>query len=117
MRCGCRWKCLHERTRLEVSPLDVIVHIAKLRQRSNASNMLFIDHPAQVGFSYSTAIPGYETKSSEIAQLPNATCFDFAGDTCGTYSYPNLTNTANSTADAAPSMWRTLQGCKSSIFS
>ncbi|CAK1362107.1 unnamed protein product [Cercospora beticola] len=77
---------------------------------NNASNMLFIDHPAQVGFSYSTPVSGYETKSSQVAQLPNATCFGFAGDTCGTYSYPNLTNTANSTADAAPSMWRTLQG-------
>ncbi|KAM3423218.1 hypothetical protein BST61_g667 [Cercospora zeina] len=76
----------------------------------NVSNMLFIDHPAQVGFSYSTPVPGYETTSPDIVQLPNATCFDFAGDTCGTYSFPNLNNTANSTADAAPSMWRTLQG-------
>ena len=74
--------------------------------------MLFIDHPAQVGFSYSVPIPGYETEHGDIVQLPNATCPDYAVDfgTCGTYSYPNASDTANTTANAAPSMWRTLQG-------
>ncbi|KXT05355.1 hypothetical protein AC578_11082 [Pseudocercospora eumusae] len=116
----------------------------------NASNMIFIDHPAQVeraigttnvgmhqfactrvaqtswkepsqvarsfltvttGFSYSKPIPGYMTESGYIVQLPNNTCPDYAADHhCGTYSYPNETDTANSTINAAPSMWRTLQG-------
>lgn len=83
--------------------------MATLTGSSNASNMLFIDHPAQVGFSYSTPIPGYQT-SSDIIQLPSAECPDYAAGTCGTYSYPNQTDTANSTINAAPSMWRTLQG-------
>ncbi|KAK5131352.1 hypothetical protein LTR08_001018 [Meristemomyces frigidus] len=76
---------------------------------NNASNMLFIDHPAQVGFSYSVPVSAYESSSGDIVQLPNATCPDYAVD-CGTYSYPNASDTANTTANAAPSMWRTLQG-------
>jgi carboxypeptidase D len=71
--------------------------------------MLFIDHPAQVGFSYSTPVPAYESTSGQIVQLPNTTCPDYASN-CGTYSHPNATSTANSTINAAPSMWRTLQG-------
>lgn len=81
-----------------------------LTGHSNASNMLFIDHPAQVGFSYSKPVPGYKSESGDIVQLPNTVCPDYAGDSCGTYSYPNQTDTANSTINAAPSMWRTLQG-------
>ena len=80
---------------------------------SNASNMLFIDHPAQVGFSYSIPVPGYVDPSSGlIITLPNATCPEYAVSygTCGTYSYPNETLTANSTQAAAPSFWKTLQG-------
>jgi carboxypeptidase C (cathepsin A) len=79
---------------------------------SNASNMLFIDHPAQVGFSYSVAVPGYTSSAGDIITLPNATCPDYAESlgTCGTYSYPNASDTANSTLGAAPSMWHTIQG-------
>jgi carboxypeptidase C (cathepsin A) len=80
---------------------------------SNASNMLYIDHPAQVGFSYSIPVPGYiDPTSGYIVTLPNATCPDYAVDfgTCGTYSYPNETLTANSTLNAAPSFWKTIQG-------
>jgi len=79
---------------------------------SNASNMLFIDQPVQVGFSYSEAIPGYQDPSSnQIVQLPSAECPDYAADWgCATYSYPNYTLTASSTDDAAPNFWKTLQG-------
>jgi carboxypeptidase C (cathepsin A) len=78
---------------------------------SNASNMLFIDQPTDVGFSYSIPIPGY-SDGSTIVQLPNATCPDYAQTygTCGTYSKPDHTLTANSTEGAAPGMWKTLQG-------
>ncbi|MCJ1228497.1 hypothetical protein MMC12_005158 [Toensbergia leucococca] len=80
---------------------------------SNASNMLFIDQPTQVGFSYSIPVPGYvDPSNSDIIVLPNATCPDYAQalDTCGTYSYPNESLTANSTDAAAPNFWATLQG-------
>ena len=74
--------------------------------------MLFIDHPAQVGFSYSIPIPAYVSDSGSIVKLQNTTCPDYAIGlgTCGTYSYPNETDTANTTVNAAPSMWKTLQG-------
>ncbi len=79
---------------------------------SNASNMLFIDQPVTVGMSYSIPVNAYVPSSGYINTLPNATCPDYAVGygTCGTYSYPNETLTANSTAAAAPNMWKTLQG-------
>ena len=80
---------------------------------SNASNMLFIDQPAQTGFSYSIPIPGYvDPISQDIVTLPDANCPDYAVafGTCGTYSYPNETLTADSTPHAAPNFWKTLQG-------
>jgi carboxypeptidase C (cathepsin A) len=79
---------------------------------SNVSNMLFIDEPTTVGLSYSIPIPAYSDDSGFTIQLPNTTCPDYAQSygTCGTYSKPNHTLTANSTQGAAPNMWKTLQG-------
>ncbi|KAF2860513.1 alpha/beta-hydrolase [Piedraia hortae CBS 480.64] len=76
---------------------------------NNESNILFIDHPAQVGFSYSVPVPAYQSEAGSIVSLPNATCPSWA-DGCGTYSYPNLTDTVNSTLAGAVTMWETLQG-------
>lgn len=78
---------------------------------TNVSNMLFIDEPTQVGFSYSIPIPGYKA-DGYIIQLPNNTCPDYAqsAKSCGTYSKPHLTLTANTTEGAAANMWKTLQG-------
>ncbi|KAI1489008.1 Alpha/Beta hydrolase protein [Biscogniauxia mediterranea] len=80
---------------------------------TNASNMLFIDQPTQVGFSYSTPVDGYATGDGHIVVLPEGAtaCPDYApAGSCGTYAFPNLTQTANSTAGAAPNFWKTLQG-------
>ncbi|RFU31025.1 hypothetical protein B7463_g5314, partial [Scytalidium lignicola] len=79
---------------------------------SNVTNMLYIDQPTQTGFSYSIPVPGYlDPDTSDIIELPNNTCPDYAQDfSCGTYSYPNLTLTANTTIGAAPNFYKTLQG-------
>ena len=79
---------------------------------SNVSNMLFIDQPTQVGFSYSEAVPGYtDSNSNYVVVLPNETCPDYAEEMeCGTYSLPFISLTANTTNDAADNMWKTIQG-------
>src|ERR1700712_2902323 len=42
---------------------------------SNVSNMLYIDNPTQVGFSYSVPVNGYVDPSTDsIITLPDATC-------------------------------------------
>ncbi|KAI9654355.1 MAG: hypothetical protein M1821_006671 [Bathelium mastoideum] len=81
---------------------------------TNVSNFLFIDQPNQVGFSYSTPVPGYvDTLDDEerIVTLPNS-CPDYAAafGNCGTYSYANVSETATGTPNAAPNFWKTLQG-------
>ncbi|KAK6585488.1 hypothetical protein PZA11_002215 [Diplocarpon coronariae] len=79
---------------------------------SNMSNMIYIDQPTQTGFSYSVPVNGYLDPYGAIIGLPDATCPDYVPDpeTCGTYSYPNYTLTADSTRNAAPNFWKTLQG-------
>ncbi|MCJ1400194.1 hypothetical protein MMC11_003398 [Xylographa trunciseda] len=78
---------------------------------STVSNMIYIDQPTQTGFSYSIPIPGYvDASTGNVIELPDTTCPEYAAGSCGTYSYPNLTLTANATAAAAPNMWATLQG-------
>ncbi|CAK49172.1 hypothetical protein CBS115989_2298 [Aspergillus niger] len=79
---------------------------------NNASNMLYIDQPVQTGFSYSIPVPGYVDSSTDnVIALPSPACPDYAADMfCGTYSYPNVSLTANSTDNAAPNFYRALQG-------
>ena len=80
---------------------------------SEASNMIFIDQPAQVGLSYSIPVPGYADPSTgDVVVLPNNTCpaGNITQGTCGTYSNPNVTDTETTTAAGAPAFWATLQG-------
>ena len=80
---------------------------------SNVSNMLYIDQPAQTGFSYAIPVPAVlDNDAQEIIGLPNNSCPDWASatSTCGTFSNPNVTLTATDTVSAAPAVWATLQG-------
>lgn len=74
--------------------------------------MIFIDQPVTTGFSYSIPVNAYETSASDIVTLPGDACPAYAQDTetCGTYSYSNASLTANTTAGAAPNMWKAIQG-------
>ncbi|KUL88856.1 hypothetical protein ZTR_03570 [Talaromyces verruculosus] len=79
---------------------------------NNASNMIYIDQPTQVGLSYSIPVPGYiDPSTGDVIVLPSNACPDYAADlSCGTYPYGNASLTANSTANAAPYFYRALQG-------
>ncbi|KAM3535662.1 hypothetical protein MY4038_001141 [Beauveria bassiana] len=77
---------------------------------SRRSNLLFVDQPTHVGFSYSVPVPGtIDGKTKTVVPLPDRTCPPDA-KTCGTFSLPHANLTANSTINATPNMWRTLQG-------
>lgn len=78
---------------------------------SRRSNMLFIDQPSQVGFSYSIPVPGtMDPDSGRISVLQDSICPSGSEKTCGTWSLPSVNLTANSTRNAAPNVWKTLQG-------
>ncbi|OOF92004.1 hypothetical protein ASPCADRAFT_408630 [Aspergillus carbonarius ITEM 5010] len=79
---------------------------------NNVSNMLYIDQPVQTGFSYSIPVPGYvDPDTDNVIALPSPVCPDYASDfSCGTYAYPNVSLTANTTDNAAPNFYRALQG-------
>ena len=82
---------------------------------TNVSNMLFIDQPTQVGFSYSNPVPGYLTGDTDditgnswVIPLINDTCP--SSYVCGTFSDGDPNYTASNVNDAAVTFWTTLQG-------
>ena len=84
------------------------MHEADLRH-SNVSNMVFIDHPATVGLSYSIPINAYTGIGGSIIALPDDNCPEWAKG-CATYSDQSPAYVPNSTIGAAPSFWKTIQG-------
>lgn len=78
---------------------------------SRKSNMLFIDQPTTVGMSYSIPQNGYtDPTSGDFITVPAGPCPNYAKGSCLTQSSTNESLTANTTARAAPNMWKTLQG-------
>lgn len=75
---------------------------------NNLTNVLIIDSPNQVGFSYSHPTKGYFNDDGRFVSTDQ--CPTNARDTCGTYSDFDPAHTANSTANAAPAVWKTVQG-------
>lgn len=82
---------------------------------NNEVNMLYIDQPVQVGFSYDTLANGTLNILSSTL-LPITANFSVSGvpqqnDSLfvGTFPSLNSSNTANSTGNAAPAVWSFLQ--------
>lgn len=72
------------------------------------SNVVFIDQPATVGFSFTTLTKASQNPDTFVI-TPTDTCTT-ADPGCGTFSSPDLTLTSNSTVDAAAVFYKTMQG-------
>ena len=105
---------------LEAGPCEV-VEIAQGRLGTQprdwgwdrSSNVLFIDQPNEVGFSYDEATKGsLDLFSGEITEPPSSALDSSTSDTFlnGTFSSNNASNTANTTQIAAHTIWHMLQG-------
>lgn len=78
-----------------------------------ASNMLFIDQPNQVGFSYDTPTNGsFDLVNGDASSPPRPVPRSRTPQTFlnGTFSSLNATNTANTTVLAATAIWHMVQG-------
>jgi hypothetical protein len=82
---------------------------------NNEVNMLYIDQPNQVGFSYDTLSNG-TLDALSTTLLPVISDFSVSGVPkqnesffVGTFPSLNSRNTANSTGDASPAVWSFLQ--------
>ncbi|KAI0888429.1 alpha/beta-hydrolase [Annulohypoxylon maeteangense] len=92
---------------------DEFTTIAREWGWDRASNMLFIDQPNQVGFSYDVLTNGslnlltndiYIPPSDRPNSIPRTAFLN------GTFSSMNTNNTANTTETAAVAIWHMLQG-------
>ncbi|TPX26834.1 hypothetical protein DIZ76_012297 [Coccidioides immitis] len=72
------------------------------------SNMLYVDQPVQAGFSYDVITKGYmdlETASVYAGEVPNNSTTKIAG----LFASQNISNTANTTENAARQFWYFLE--------
>ncbi|OLN83400.1 Carboxypeptidase S1-like protein B 1 [Colletotrichum chlorophyti] len=74
---------------------------------STVSNLLFVDQPATVGFSYTTLVNG--TVNPKTAEIVPQQCTS-ADPRCGTYSSMDISLTPNSTTEAAKVFYQVMQG-------
>ncbi|TDZ49572.1 Carboxypeptidase S1-like protein B [Colletotrichum trifolii] len=74
---------------------------------STVSNLLFVDQPATVGFSYTNLVNG--TINPKTAEIVPQKC-TLADPRCGTYSSMDISLTPNSTADAGKVFYSVMQG-------
>ncbi|OBR11257.1 Carboxypeptidase S1 [Colletotrichum higginsianum IMI 349063] len=74
---------------------------------SGVSNLLFVDQPATVGFSYTTLVNG--TVNPKTAEIIPQQC-TLADPRCGTYSSMDISLTPNSTTEAAKVFYQVMQG-------
>ncbi|KAK1979188.1 Alpha/Beta hydrolase protein [Colletotrichum cereale] len=74
---------------------------------STISNLLFVDQPATVGFSYTTLVNG--TVNPKTAEIVPKQC-TLADPMCGTYSSMDVSLTPNSTVEAAKVFYQVMQG-------
>ncbi|GKT44242.1 carboxypeptidase S1 B [Colletotrichum spaethianum] len=74
---------------------------------STISNLLFVDQPATVGFSYTTLVNG--TVNPQTAEIVPQQC-TLADPMCGTYSSMDISLTPNSTTEAAKVFYNVIQG-------
>ncbi|KAH8888075.1 alpha/beta-hydrolase [Thozetella sp. PMI_491] len=75
---------------------------------SSISNMLFVDQPATVGFSFTIATNASQSPQTALI-TPTQSCTT-ADPGCGTFSSPDVSLTPNGTAAAAPIFYSTMQG-------
>lgn len=77
------------------------------------SNLLVIDQPVSTGFSYSKIGPVIlDSKSGSVKVLDKEECPEYISDfeECATLSIPEYTKSPKSTKEAAPAVWKTIQG-------
>lgn len=80
---------------------------------NSESNLLIVDQPVTTGFSYSEVGPVImDTRGIVVKELEDNKCPDDTHffETCATLSLPSKTKAPKSTSQAAPAMWKTVQG-------